>query len=416
MRRSPIAARIAAKLPAACALAILLAAPSHGRAEGIWSGTITESVEFGITRTRERTQTVTKGSATALITSRADQEVFRDLIAERKLEIAVQSNHAVAAILGKASWFTKDGALHDVSPCYETATSTENLDVMVTSPRSDARFSVAIDARGRYSISSSGSEKISFNGFRETRHITMCDHKKQVWTGGCYTAPPRWNLPCRSSYTGLAPDAETQQQYWQRTGGQSWTRNWEFKASGSTCSPNHLVGSRTEETNVRAASGLPPWFSQTMTRAAIRDKYGSRPEDLPFVLRITVSWDLKREDPVRNLATGCSYHASGGQGIAIEGTICNGLGESFKLTGRPPDGSRIEFSYSPSGESSGSLTYTGRGGPFTMAGKGNYSIKPGAADTLILTQTDSGCMTNVPFGGCSAHTNNVTLTPIPSCR
>lgn len=105
------------------------------------------------------------------------------------------------------------------------------------------------------------------------------------------------------------------------------------------------------------------------------------------------------------------YFAKGGQGISITGTICGGLDKPFTLQGSPPDGSRLTFSYTPAGEAGGTHTYSGRGGPFTMSGKGSYSVRPGAGDTLTITQTDTGCVTNVPFGGCRTYTNTITLTP-----
>jgi hypothetical protein len=109
------------------------------------------------------------------------------------------------------------------------------------------------------------------------------------------------------------------------------------------------------------------------------------------------------------------YTAQGGQGIAITGTICGGVTNPFTLTGRPPDGSTIVFSYSPSNDKGGSLSFKGSGGGFTFAGRGSYSIAPGPGETLILTQSDEGGMTNVP-GGRAAHTNRITLTPTDACK
>jgi len=111
-----------------------------------------------------------------------------------------------------------------------------------------------------------------------------------------------------------------------------------------------------------------------------------------------------------------AYRAAGGQNIAISGTICGGLSSPFTLSGSPPDGSNVTFSYNPSGDQSGSYTYTGGAGRVVFSGNGAYTIGAGSGDTLILKQSDSGCVTNIPGGTCASYTNEVTLTPMEPCN
>ncbi len=108
------------------------------------------------------------------------------------------------------------------------------------------------------------------------------------------------------------------------------------------------------------------------------------------------------------------YDAKGGQNIAITGSVCGGVESPFTLHGRPPDGSSVTFSYSPSSATGGTYTYAGSGGGFTFSGKGVYTITKGANDTLRMRQADAGCMTNIA-GGCASYVNIVTLTPADSC-
>ena len=77
----------------------------------------------------------------------------------------------------------------------------------------------------------------------------------------------------------------------------------------------------------------------------------------------------------------------------------------------------IEFSYAPSGEAGGSVSYTGGGtgslAMVHMAGKGTYTVKlDDKGGTLI--QTHTGAVTN-PGGGSATHTDTLKLTPIPPC-
>ena len=109
------------------------------------------------------------------------------------------------------------------------------------------------------------------------------------------------------------------------------------------------------------------------------------------------------------------YDAKGGQGIDISGSVCGGVESPFTLQGRPPDGSSVTFSYSPSSATGGTLTYTGGGGGFTFTGKGIYTITKGANGTLTMRQGDAGCVNEVP-GGCAGHVNIITLTPSDSCK
>ena len=117
----------------------------------------------------------------------------------------------------------------------------------------------------------------------------------------------------------------------------------------------------------------------------------------------------------RTVAPAKVCQASGGQNIAISGTICGALSDPFALNGLVPDGKKITFSYSPAGETGGTYTYSGGASGITVSGTGTYTIRAGSGDTLILKQSDNGCVTNIPGGTCAAHTNEVTLTPIASC-
>ena len=111
-----------------------------------------------------------------------------------------------------------------------------------------------------------------------------------------------------------------------------------------------------------------------------------------------------------------SYTITGNAGpMNVTGTACS-LAKPFTVKGS--GGSMwIEFSYSPSGEAGGSVSYTGGGtgslAMVHMAGKGTYTVKLDDKGGT-LTQTHSGAVTN-PGGGSATRTDNLKLTPMGPC-
>jgi len=111
-----------------------------------------------------------------------------------------------------------------------------------------------------------------------------------------------------------------------------------------------------------------------------------------------------------------SYTITGNAGpMNVTGTACS-LAKPFTVKGS--GGSMwIEFSYSPSGEAGGSVSYTGGGtgslAMVHMAGKGTYTVKLDDKGGT-LTQTHTGAVTN-PGGGSATHTDNLKLTPMGPC-
>lgn len=111
-----------------------------------------------------------------------------------------------------------------------------------------------------------------------------------------------------------------------------------------------------------------------------------------------------------------SYALSGNAGpMKVSGTVCS-LTKPFTVKGSGGD-MWIEFSYSPSGEAGGNVSYTGGGtGSFAavrMAGKGTYTVKLNDKGGTLV-QTHTGAVTN-PGGGSATHTDTLTLTPTGPC-
>ena len=101
--------------------------------------------------------------------------------------------------------------------------------------------------------------------------------------------------------------------------------------------------------------------------------------------------------------------------MKVSGTACS-LTKPFAVKGSG-GGMWITFSYSPAGEASGSVSYTGGGtgslAMVHMAGKGTYTVKI-TDKGGTLTQTHTGAVTN-PGGGSATHTDTLTLTPAGPC-
>jgi Curli production assembly/transport component CsgG len=104
-----------------------------------------------------------------------------------------------------------------------------------------------------------------------------------------------------------------------------------------------------------------------------------------------------------------SYKISGNAGpMKVSGTACN-LTLPFTVSGGG-GGMTVTFSYAPSNESGGKVSYTGGGSGVTMAGSGTYTV------TLkdnggTIKQTHSGKVL-MPGGGSATHTDTLTLTKL----
>ncbi|HEU5222558.1 MAG TPA: hypothetical protein VFU07_02625 [Candidatus Lumbricidophila sp.] len=99
-----------------------------------------------------------------------------------------------------------------------------------------------------------------------------------------------------------------------------------------------------------------------------------------------------------------AYIASGGSKVSISGKIPD-LAQPFTLSG-VGDGFTVVFSYTPTNDRSGTVTYSGSGSGASMSGAGRYSIS-GEDPVLTLTQTHGGC---VDIGTCATNTDVITLT------
>ena len=111
-----------------------------------------------------------------------------------------------------------------------------------------------------------------------------------------------------------------------------------------------------------------------------------------------------------------SYALSGNAGpMQVSGTACS-LTKAFTVKGAG-GGMWIEFSYIPSDEAGGSVSYNGGGtgslAMVHMAGKGTYTVKLNDKGGTLV-QTHTGAVTN-PGGGSTTHTDTLTLTPIGPC-
>lgn len=99
------------------------------------------------------------------------------------------------------------------------------------------------------------------------------------------------------------------------------------------------------------------------------------------------------------------YVASGGTKVKVSGKVSS-LTEPFTVhgTGR---GFTVDYSYTPTSASGGTVTYSGAGGGVSMQGKGTYTIS-GDDPVRTLKQTTTGCTS--PVGGCMTQTNIYRLT------
>ena len=103
--------------------------------------------------------------------------------------------------------------------------------------------------------------------------------------------------------------------------------------------------------------------------------------------------------------------AGGGPGMSTTGTVPD-IAKPFTLDG-VGQGFTVTFAYTPTSADgrSGTVTYTGGGGGFTMQGSGTYAITGAEGGPLKLEQTATGCVVG---GGCRTTTEVMTLTPVAS--
>jgi hypothetical protein len=97
----------------------------------------------------------------------------------------------------------------------------------------------------------------------------------------------------------------------------------------------------------------------------------------------------------------------GGNGLTVTGEI-DDVSQPFELKGTFPGGSAT-FSYTPTSDRAGSVTYSGGGGGAKVTGSGTYTISEAEGGVLTLTQTTEGC---ADVGACRTNTEALTLTPI----
>jgi len=107
-----------------------------------------------------------------------------------------------------------------------------------------------------------------------------------------------------------------------------------------------------------------------------------------------------------------SYTIAGNAGpMKVTGAACS-LAKPFTVSGGG-GGMTVTFSYAPSSETGGKVSYTGGGPGAPMAGAGTYTVTlDGKGGTI--KQTHTGKVT-IPFGGSATHTDTLKLTPIPPC-
>jgi hypothetical protein len=110
--------------------------------------------------------------------------------------------------------------------------------------------------------------------------------------------------------------------------------------------------------------------------------------------------------------SGHSYAISGNAGpMKVSGTACN-LAKPFTVSGGG-GGMTVTFSYTPSGETGGKVSYTGGGPGAPMAGAGTYTVTlDGKGGTISQTHTGR---VQIPGGGSATHTDTLKLTPAGAC-
>lgn len=99
------------------------------------------------------------------------------------------------------------------------------------------------------------------------------------------------------------------------------------------------------------------------------------------------------------------YVASGGSEVVFSGTVAD-LASPFTLEGAG-EGFTVAFSFTPSDDASGSLSYSGAGGGANLTGTGTYQINGQNPDVLVLSYTAQGC---ADIGGCRQTMGDITLT------
>lgn len=107
-----------------------------------------------------------------------------------------------------------------------------------------------------------------------------------------------------------------------------------------------------------------------------------------------------------------SYTIAGNAGpMKVSGTACD-LAKPFTVSGGG-GGMTVTFSYAPSSETGGKVSYTGGGPGAPMAGAGTYTVTlDGKGGTIKQTHTGK---VQIPFGGSATHTDILQLTPRGPC-
>ena len=147
-----------------------------------------------------------------------------------------------------------------------------------------------------------------------------------------------------------------------------------------------------------AGSKVPADATFTYTAPGEVDKTGSvslEARSKRGVAKASIDLDTKQK----------SYIASGGTEVIYSGTIPD-LAQPFTINGAG-QGFDVVYTYTPSSETAGAMSYEGSGSGITLKGSGTYTISGADPDPLSLTATAHGC---VNVGGCRDTTDVITLT------
>lgn len=113
------------------------------------------------------------------------------------------------------------------------------------------------------------------------------------------------------------------------------------------------------------------------------------------------------EKRARRICAPKSYTVSGNAGpMTATGTVCS-LDKPFTVKAAG-GGMQVQFSYTPTSDDGGRVTYSGGGAGAPMSGAGTYTVTETDKGGTIK-QTHSGKV-NIPMGGSATHTDTFTLT------